>query len=285
MKKMFRLIIIAPENAVNQCLAILCGNIYSGWEEQQLADGKMRYTVYAEKKEYLQNFAMQLEGMDFAIQTIIDTVNIADPLEGWKEFFTPVSCGTRFIIVPPWLANDNFENPVKIIIEPKTAFGTGHHASTVLCLAALSRLLDYGLVKQGGRFLDLGCGTGILGIAAALSGLFGICLDIDPQAIDNAIENRLINNVMNLEIAEGSLEKTQNQKFDLVMANILARPLIEMAKTITGILAKNSCLILSGILVSQSKDVEKAFCSCGLPPAEKIASDDWTALIWSNLQG
>lgn len=142
----------------------------------------------------------------------------------------------------------------------------------------MSELLEKGAVKAGDTFLDLGCGSGILGIAATLANLTGVCIDNDPVAVDNARENKILNSCKGLLVETGDLSVCRDQKFNLIMANILAQPLAEMAPQIISALESDYALVLSGILISQAEMIEQAYCRLGKP--EKLFRDEWVALIW-----
>ena len=197
----------------------------------------------------------------------------------WREFFTPVRAG-QFIVLPPWLFESTpLEGRKPIIIEPKSAFGTGHHNTTVLCLEAITELLASGRLKAGQRFFDVGTGSGILGIACCLNGLAGLGSDIDPVAVDNALENVVINKVADdFRIVPGSAEAGEGEQFDLVVANILAGPLRELAPALIARMKPGACLVLSGLLDVQADAVEAAYAELG--KARRVQSGDWVALVW-----
>jgi ribosomal protein L11 methyltransferase len=132
------------------------------------------------------------------------------------------------------------------------------------------------------NFLDLGTGSGILGIACCRLGLSGIGLDTDPLAIENALENRERNNCPEFDLAVGSMERVADRHFDLVLANILARPLQEFASDITRVLKNPGCLVLSGILTVQADEVEACYRREGFSPARRKQSGEWTALVACN---
>ena len=157
-------------------------------------------------------------------------------------------------MLPPWLFESTpLEGRKPIIIEPKSAFGTGHHNTTVLCLEAITELLASGRLKAGQRFFDVGTGSGILGIACCLNGLAGLGSDIDPVAVDNALENVVINKVADdFRIVPGSAEAGEGEQFDLVVANILAGPLRELAPALIARMKPGACLVLSGCLLYTS---------------------------------
>ena len=195
-------------------------------------------------------------------------------------------CGKQFVVLPPWLADTpDFPGRTPILIEPKSAFGTGHHATTALCLRVVSDLLEAGRLQAGQHFLDLGTGSGVLGIGCCKSGLTGEGLDIDPLAVDNALENRVLNAVApeNFTVAEGSIGAVAGKRFDLVLANILARPLIEMAADIVRACRLGGCLVLSGLLEIQADGVAAAYRAQGLPEPRRIIDGEWAALVWDSI--
>lgn len=282
--KIWRLLISVPEDAYELTTAILAARVAGGWEEADA--GKLtNFIVCSEDKSFLD--ALLAEVMNIAPEACgkFEELAAANWLESWKEFFTPVFCGKNYVVLPPWLAREDYDAKYKIIIDPKSAFGTGHHATTALCLRALDSALESGGLKAGQKFLDLGCGTGILGIGAALAGLKGKCVDVDPLAVSNARENAAHNQTKDAqEIFEGSIESVEGERFDLVMANILARPLIDMAPKITAALAEGGRLILSGILTAQADDVIKAYRACSLHEPERLVDGEWSALVWTRAE-
>lgn len=275
----YRLNIMVEEKDYNLALGFLCNEVPFGWEEQSLFCGETLFCIHSDNQDFLKKIQTGIKEIDKNCKTELTEVENVDWQNAWKEFFTPVSCGSRFVVSPPWLLNEDFGERQKIIIEPKSAFGTGHHATTVLCLTALDNLLTENKVRKGQRFLDLGCGSGILGIAAAKNGLFGMGIDIDELAVENSKGNLILNQVDSVNIFNGSIELAQGE-FDLIMANILSRPLISLAPQICAKLKPGGCLILSGILDIQAEDVEKAYMACGLKKAARLEDGEWQALIW-----
>jgi ribosomal protein L11 methyltransferase len=130
------------------------------------------------------------------------------------------------------------------------------------------------------RFLDLGTGSGILGIGCCRLGLSGIGLDTDPVAIANARENRERNTCPDFDLAVGSMEHASERRFDLVIANILAGPLQELAPDMRRVVKESGCLVLSGILTVQADAVEASYRRAGFGAVRRRNSGEWTALIW-----
>ena len=285
--KLYRLEVTAPEEDYDRLSGLLTLEVAFGWEEESLPSGETRFRIHCEQEDFLQALLEHIR------EAIPQAVGVCAPIENkdwlgaWREFFTPVPCGTRFVVLPPWLAGraaTDFPGRTPIVIEPKSAFGTGHHATTALCLRVISDLLDEGRLAAGQRFLDLGTGTGVLGIGCCLFGMRGQGLDIDPLAVDNALENRALNGIdpAALTLAQGSIDAVREQ-YDVVLANILARPLTEMAPDIVGACAPGGCLVLSGLLEIQADGVERAYQACGLPAARRLIDGEWCALIWEHV--
>lgn len=165
----------------------------------------------------------------------------------WKKYFQPIPCGERLWICPSWL-NPPQPDAVNLILDPGLAFGTGSHPTTHLCL----RWLD-SLDLCGKTVVDYGCGSGILGIAALLLGAERVIgVDNDPQALiatrDNARLNRIDEARIEVYLPEQVPAGTQG---DIVVANILAKPLVMLAGTLTSATAAGGQLCLSGLLDSQ----------------------------------
>ncbi len=183
--------------------------------------------------------------------------------ESWKRHFHPLSIG-RFHVAPPW---DSKAPPgrIPIVLEPGLAFGTGSHATTALCLRALGTLLAR---EPGASVLDVGTGSGILAIAAALGGAGRVAgSDVDPVALRVAHEGAERNGVgAAIELVPAGEEP--DGPFQIVVANILANTLIDLAPRLSGRLAAGGTLLLSGLLHDQGPAVAKAFAGLHAAPPE-----------------
>ena len=196
----------------------------------------------------------------------------------WKQFFRPRDVG-RFAIVPSW-HRDHTPSPGQTVIEidPGRAFGTGGHASTRLVLEAISRL------PEARRVLDVGCGSGVLGIACALrsAACTVTALDVDPEAVATTIENALINRVADRVAASTSPLSQIGEPFDLVLANIQADVLVTLAAELARL--TTSRLVLSGLLDEQAAEVAAHFAALpGLREAERLSDEGWSAVVLERL--
>ncbi len=282
-----RLEIQAPEEAYETITGLLALMLSMGWEEESLTSGETRFRVHCANQDLVRNIMEAVHAAVPAAVCLTSQVVVPDWRNAWKEFFTPVTCGSRFVVLPPWLAGDaarDFPGRQAVIIEPRSAFGTGHHATTALCLTVLSDLLDLGVLRAGQIFLDLGTGSGVLGLGLALSGLAGEGLDIDPLALDNVRENLVANGVAEDRFTAGlgSVDKVAGRSFDVVVANILSGPLIDMAAQLSATVHEGGALVLSGILDVQADSVARAYAACGLGEPERLTSAEWVCLYWKD---
>lgn len=287
MKTIHRLEIVVAESDYDCATGLLALEVPFGWEEQSLPTGETRFRIHCEQKDFLERLQRLLKQTVPAAESALSELEETDWLAAWRQFFTPVCCGTHFVVLPPWLADTpDFPGRTPILIEPKSAFGTGHHATTALCLRVISDLLEAGRLQEGQHFLDLGTGSGVLGIGCCKFGLTGEGLDIDPLAVDNAVENRALNTIApeSFTVAEGSIGTVAGKQFDLVLANILARPLTEMAAEIVCACRTGGCLVLSGLLEIQADGVTAAYRAQGLPEPRRIIDGEWAALVWDSVK-
>ncbi|MFI5288100.1 MAG: 50S ribosomal protein L11 methyltransferase [Polyangia bacterium] len=196
--------------------------------------------------------------------------------DAWKRHFGARAVG-RFVIVPSWVERNAAEGEIAIALDPGRAFGTGGHASTRLCLEALSGLLDEG--SEVTRFFDVGCGSGVLAIACALAWpeATGAGVDVDPDAIEVSRENAARNRVD--ERIEFAVAAEQADAFEVVTANIQPEVLIPLAPSLALRLAPGGRIILSGILVEAADAVERAYLAEGLRLARRLDEDGWRALV------
>jgi ribosomal protein L11 methyltransferase len=198
-----------------------------------------------------------------------------------KRDLPPVEAG-RFFLYGSHDAHRVPAGRVPLLIEAAVAFGTGHHGTTLGCLRAFDRMLSAGAAP--GRVADIGCGTGVLALAAAatLPGAEVVAGDIDGVAVAVAAANAAANGL------EGRVDCVEAAGFghprlagpwDLVFANILKGPLIALAPDVAGRLAPGGAVILSGLLVAQAEEVTAAYVACGLRPESREDLGEWSALV------
>jgi ribosomal protein L11 methyltransferase len=199
-----------------------------------------------------------------------------DWLGEWKKNWQPVAVGQRFIIAPPWSEVEDAGERIVIRIEPGMAFGTGTHETTRLCLAAIERYFD------GESFLDVGTGTGILAIAAALlrpQARIEAC-DTDTEAVEIARENARLNGVGDrISFRVGTVDDARAlNSASMVCANLTADVIVPLLPALVGATCGN--LILSGILNTQEEWVRGRLRKLGITQAREVATDgEWVAII------
>jgi ribosomal protein L11 methyltransferase len=252
-----------------------------GWEETNGAVST-KYRVYFPDKDTAGEFARQAKKTWPDVNYIVREKEPENWAMAWKEFFVPVTCGERFEILPPWLTDDASPDLTPIIIDPKNAFGTGHHPTTALCLKLIAEIND-DLDTSTLTFLDLGTGSGILAIGLAMLGMTGLGVDIDPDAVPCALENAQTNGVAeHIRFAVGTMDCLHpDQKFDVIVANILSGPLIELAPALLAHLATEGRLILSGILAEQADKVADAYVVRGMQRPQILIEGEWCALLFA----
>ena len=227
----------------------------------------------AEALGHLQAFGLRTIG---ELRTRI--VHEEDWAEAWKTYFPVMRIGRRLVIRPTWRRHRRQPDDVVLALDPGMAFGTGLHPTTRLCLAALESIADDGRV-DGARVLDVGCGSGILAIAAVKLGASeALGVDTDPIAIEstaaNARRNRLVRHV---GARAGSLPSGE-PVFDVVLANLIAGVLVPLAGALHHELRPGGTLVASGIFVDREAEVRSAFEAAGLAIHVRSTEGDWVAL-------
>ncbi|MEM6730688.1 MAG: 50S ribosomal protein L11 methyltransferase [Myxococcota bacterium] len=229
----------------------------------------------------LEGIGLLLEPSDLQWQTRENT----DWAERWKDFFEPLELSPRFWVIPSW--RKEYEVPdeaIQLFIDPGMAFGTGQHATTALCAELIDRRLRPNTHQS---LFDVGTGSGILAIAAAKLGVARILgIDIDPEAVEVAKENARLNDVDGSIELSDRLVQDVHERFDWVVANILAAPLIQLAPHILKCLVPGGQLVLSGLLSGiQAAEVTRAFEAAAVETGhpdlrliETLDRGEWAAL-------
>jgi ribosomal protein L11 methyltransferase len=205
-------------------------------------------------------------------------VQETDWAEAWKAHFPVLRVGRRLVIRPTWRRHRREPDDVVLALDPGMAFGTGLHPTTRLCLAAIESLADRGALAET-RVLDVGCGSGILALAALrLGAATAVGIDTDPIAIEattaNARRNALARRV---RVVPGSLPSGE-PSFDVVLANLIASVLVRLAPRLRDELRPHGRLLASGIFTNRESEVEMALEAVGLEVRARSVEGDWVAL-------
>ncbi len=227
--------------------------------------------------------------MAAALQGVEDPVSTAPLKEedwayGWQKYYHPMEVGEKLYIVPQWeRAEPVPRGRVPVYLNPGLTFGTGSHASTQLCLTLLE-----GKVKEGDKVLDLGCGSGILSIAALdLGASWAAGIDVDPKATDVAYENAALNGIGRdrYSVLAGDVLSDRplvealaaQGPYQVVLANIVADVIIPLSATAGRFLAPGGVFICSGIIDTRADEVEGALRKNGMTILERLERDGWCA--------
>jgi len=195
----------------------------------------------------------------------------------WKQYFKPLETGKKLAICPTWEQYDNPEHRAVLKIDPGMAFGTGGHATTRLCLETLENV-----ITPETELLDLGCGSGILSIAALLLGAKRtVGVDIDALAVKTALENGALNGFVppQYTILEGNLTDRVHGQFDVVTANIVADVIILFCPQVRQYLKPGAVFVTSGIIDTREQDVLDAFAANGLAVQSRKESGGWLSFV------
>jgi len=216
---------------------------------------------------------------------VTTVVHDSDWASAWKRHVRVMRIGRRIVIRPTWRRHRRAPGDVVIAMDPGMAFGTGLHPTTRLCLAGIERWADDGLLSRGAaadghaRLLDVGCGSGVLAIAAGLLGageMVGV--DTDPIAIEATLANAGRNRLRRRVRAWQGTVPTGAAPFDLVAANLIASVLVALAPRLRDELRPGGRLLASGIFVDREGDVRSALAAAGLAILRREAEGDWVAL-------
>ena len=215
-------------------------------------------------------------------QCSVSTVQDSDWENNWREYYKPIEVGEKLVIVPEWETIPD-DGRIPLILDPGLIFGTGSHATTKMCLQALEHE-----AAAGKRVLDLGCGSGILGIGALVLGCDSCAgVDIDPKAPDIACANAALNGIGKERfrvyagdvLSDSSMMRTLGTGYDIVLANIVADVIIALAPKVRGFMKKEAVFICSGIIDGRESEVCAALSRAGFVIQEHLHSEEWNAFI------
>jgi ribosomal protein L11 methyltransferase len=274
---------------VTQGVVTETGVKYDDTEENPMPFGPVKvygYLVFDEtvetKKRQIEEALWHLSLIQPIPEPTYRKIENQNWMESWKAFYKPILIGDRLLVLPAWLENPNPER-IAIEIDPSMAFGTGTHPTTQLCLA-----LAEGIVFTDKNVIDVGCGSGILSIAAVKLGAKRVvAVDLDYASIVATEKNSNANKVLeHIEIGEGSVQEILTGKFSIknaavVLVNILAPIIIRLFHDgLSELVQNDGTLVLSGILDKQAEDVLKVAESYGFHLIEQREINDWVGLIF-----
>lgn len=252
---------------------------FSDLPENAEAESAIRASI-AELSEMREELGLDLGSLEISVRTVDEE----DWANNWKAFFKPINVGERLLVCPSWeeVPRDNTRAVLKI--DPGMAFGTGTHHTTRMCLELLEKH-----IRPGDLVADLGCGSGILSIAACLLGAREVDgIDIDPVASRVALENAELNGVdpdkffvMNGDILSDRefRRSVSNGEYDIVLANIVANVIINFAYLLPSMMKTCGLLIASGIIEDRLDEVTHELEDCGLEILEIKCGEDWRAVL------
>ena len=259
---------------------------YWDYVDQELLDrmkGVTRVKFYvtddADGKVQLEQYTRGLD-CEYTVTPLADN----DWAYSWQKYYRPLEIGSRLYVVPQWLREEPVPaGRVPFYLNPGLTFGTGSHASTQLCLEGVEEH-----TVPGRDVLDLGCGSGILSIAAlCLGAKSAVAVDIDPKAVDVAYENAALNGIgrdrytvrAGNVLSDRALAAELTQRpYHLLLANIVADVIIPLAPQVPGLLEKDGIFLCSGIIDTRAHEVEAALRQVGLTLTQKREKNGWVAL-------
>lgn len=229
--------------------------------------------VYPENLEDAKNLKAELEEKSLG-NSKIEEKDDEDWANNWKKYYKPLEIGESLAIVPEW---EEYESNRKIIkINPGMAFGTGTHESTYMCLELLEKY-----VNEGDEIFDIGCGSGILAIAALkLGAKSALAIDIDDKCIDASHENAKLNEVEDkMEIKKGNLLDVVKGRADLIVSNIIAEIIVDEIKNLKNHMDPGGIFITSGIIKERRQMVMDALVENNFEIIDEIEKNNWLAIV------
>lgn len=257
---------------------------YIDEELQQQLEGLSQIKIYLEDINTERRTELETLLQHLDLKAEIKALPDVDYEESWKDNYPPQPVGNKLLVLPYWMAEQDSNGRLKVILDPGLTFGTGAHPSTQMVMEAMEEL-----VRPGDHCLDLGSGSGILSIAALrLGAQTSIGIDIDPKAENIARENAAYNgfSAPEFEVFTGNVTADHNlmehlaqKEYRVVLVNIVADVIIGLAPILPGFLSADTCLICSGILDSRLEDVRNALDASGIAVTSVISREEWRCVI------
>jgi len=259
--------LITPPETADILVAFLSDSPFDTFEET--ADGLNAYAPASASSQEIDALLLDLQGQfDFTWEH--ELILGQNWNELWESNFQPVIVGDFCAV------RADFHETIpgvkwELVINPKMAFGTGHHETTWQCIAAIEHL-----PLAGAKVLDYGCGTGILAILASKQGASVVeAVDVESESYRNTVENSLANGVSNVTTRLGTLSNIEGSNFDGILANINRHVILESLPTLSNLLKPNGWLLISGILLTDEEIVTEAATAAGFTKKEMKSRGNW----------
>jgi ribosomal protein L11 methyltransferase len=228
------------------------------------------YETIRQRLETLRESGADAGSLDVTVSTVPDT----DWNENFKKHFTTFRAAGRVVIKPSWEKYNREAGDIVIEMDPGMAFGSGVHETTRMCLGLLQKYM-----KQGAAVLDVGCGSGILGIVADKLGASSVlALDYDSVSVDVTRENARRNGVMLDARRSDLLQSADKKPYDIILANIIADIILRLNESVREYLAPDGVYIVSGIIADRLEEILKSLHAHGFVPVETAEMGDWRAV-------
>lgn len=229
----------------------------------------------SEIKDSIADIIEEVKNTVKGVEVVVNEANDDEWKDKWKEYFKPAKITDKLVVKPTWEEYEAKEGELVIEIDPGMAFGTGTHETTSLCLELIEKY-----IKEGDTLLDVGCGSGILAIAAGLLGASDVLgIEIDPVAVEIGNENVALNNLSDkIKVIYGDLTKGVDYKADIVAANLMADLVKMLSPSVPAHLKEDGIYISSGILAVLAEEVSAVIEESGFEIVEIMVKGEWCAI-------
>lgn len=235
----------------------------------------VKTVLEGDETSFLESLKSALKTLNISVSIDVNEIDDVDWTKEWKKYFKPVHTSS-VTVVPSWIEYDKAEGEKILLIEPGHAFGTGEHETTKMCLDMMGDVI-------GKDIVDVGCGSGILGIAAKICGAKSAYLcDIDSMCVESSVRHAILNKV-GVTVEERDLLSDKDVYGDLVFANLTADILLKLSDGICDHISDGGYLIISGIIDSREEEVLTRYLDLGLKLVDKMSMKDWRAFKFQKI--